>query len=345
MKQLFLILLILSLCISGCQNKQKQEGTKQSSLSSILLPTGFRYIITETRENPGANSTSIFVEINKKLSKKQLKLLSDQIQSDQKFKRVFISYTLPQNSSGIVWANVEYNPTYKLNINGNSLEDEKNIIRKIKKINGNIQGQWYEEEYTSSVTVLYKKDNKSYLRTFKKSFGSNEITFDEIPITESTHPQGTKLSYKNKNGEYYVLSPDKQRLMYFNSENKCFTTALPIMFETFDTQNSIRNKPLEIKGSTTATYTKKETSKEMSHKVYIIVQEFIKQNLQYPDKTIFSDSYSVEDLGNDQYFIVLSILTENGVGQQINITCKYKLKFKGGVWEDFRNWIVIEKEM
>ena len=110
---------------------------------------------------------------NKKLSNEQLKFLSDKIKSDQKFTRVFIGYTLPQNSSGIVWANVEYNPTYKLEINGNSLEDEKQINSKKAKIDGDIIGEWYEEEYTSSTIVLYKRNNKSYLGTFKKRFGSD----------------------------------------------------------------------------------------------------------------------------------------------------------------------------
>lgn len=345
MKQLFFILLLSCIGIFSCQNKQKQENTKQEVLSNIILPTDFKYTITETRENPGAGSISIFIEINKKISKEQLKFLSDKIQKNQEFKHVFISYSLPQNSSGIMWANVEYNPAYKLKINGNSLDDEKAIIEKIKEINGDILGKWYEEEYTSSTTILYKKCNKIYLGTFRKAFGSDEIIFNKIQITESKHPQGIKLSYPNENGEYYVLSPDKQRLMYFNSENKCFTTALPITSEIFDTQNSPRNKPLEVKGNTTAAYTKKEASKEMSRKVYIIVQEYIKQDLQYPNKAKFSDNYSVEDLGDNQYFIILPTITENGRGEQINIIYKYKLKFKGGAWEDSRNWTIIEKEM
>ena len=107
----------------------------------------------------------------------------------------------------------------------------------------------------------------------------------------------------------------------------------------------MRNKPLEIKGNTAAAYTKKEASKDMSRKVYIIVQEFIKQNLEYPDKTKFSDNYSVEDIGNNQYYIVLPIVAENRVGQKNNITCKFKLKFNGGAWEDYKNWTVIEQEM
>ena len=347
MKQLFFILLILCISITGCQNKktQTQVKTEETTLSNVTLPSDFKFVVTETKENPGSESISIFVEINKKLSNEQLKFLSDKIKSDQKFTRVFIGYTLPQNSSGIVWANVEYNPTYKLEINGNSLEDEKQINSKKAKIDGDIKGEWYEEEYTSSTIVLYKRNNKSYLGTFKKRFGSDEIDFNEVQITESKHSQGTKLSYKNEHGEYYVLSSDKQRFMFFNSENKCFTTALPISSDTFDSEGSVRNKPLEIKGNTAAAYTKKEASKDMSRKVYIIVQEFIKQNLEYPDKTKFSDNYSVEDIGNNQYYIVLPIVAENRVGQKNNITCKFKLKFNGGAWEDYKNWTVIEQEM
>ena len=110
MKQLFFILLILCISITGCQNKktQTQVKTEETTLSNVTLPSDFKFVVTETKENPGSESISIFVEINKKLSNEQLKFLSDKIKSDQKFTRVFIGYTLPQNSSGIVWANVEY---------------------------------------------------------------------------------------------------------------------------------------------------------------------------------------------------------------------------------------------
>lgn len=340
-----IIFLIICFGVLGCQHKQNRTIENNDSKSVIELPSDFQYVITETRENPASGSNSIFVEINQKLPKEQLGELSEKIKSEQKYRKVVISYVLPQNTSGIAWATVSYNPDLKIEIIGSTFEDEKNINEQIKQIKGEIIGLWYEEEYTSSTKVLYKNEGKLFLATFKKQFGSNEISSDNVAITESKHSQGSKLTYKNEHGEYYVLSSDKQRLMFFNAENKCFTTALPLNSDIFNSKNSLRNKELEIKGNTSAAYTKKEASKEMSRKVYIIVQEFIKQNLQYPDKTKFSDNYSVEDLGNDLYYIVLPIVAENKMGQKDNITCKFKLKFNGKAWEDSKNWTVIEKEM
>jgi len=75
MTQLFFILLILCISITGCQNKktQTQVKTEETTLSNVTLPSDFKFVVTETKENPGSESISIFVEINKMLINKDNK--------------------------------------------------------------------------------------------------------------------------------------------------------------------------------------------------------------------------------------------------------------------------------
>lgn len=348
-----ILLVVFVLCfLSACNTRSKTQNSGETVSDSKIadsqersLPESFELVITESRENVAAGSITLFVEINQKLTKVQLQGLSDRIKSEQKFSRVFINYTLPQNSTGTAWASVEYNPNFKLDINGSTIEEERKIIAMVKQIDGNIMGCWYEEEYTSSTKVLYEKENQTYLRTFRKKFNSDEIVSDDVKVSMIKHAQGTKLTYKNEHGEYYVMSGDNQKLMFFNSDGNNFTTALPLKADFFDTKNSARNKALEIKGNTAAVYTMKEANKDMAKKVYIISQEFIKQRLQNSQSANFSDEYRVEDMGNDVYRIVVSVSVKNDLGQDVNLQCKYKLKFKGGAWENSSNWSVLDSEI
>lgn len=348
MKRIFLFIVLIA-CIVGCNNTKKQGNDPKKNEStqqiSIRMPSDFKYVIKETRENPKANSISMFVEINQKLTEEQLKSLSNDIKSQQKFSKVFISYTLPQNTNGIAWATAEFNPSLKIDIVGSTIEEEKKINSLLSQIDGNIIGCWYEEEYTSSTRVLFEKNNKKYMKTFRKKWQSDDIISDEVEVKMMKHAKGTKLSYKNNHGEYYVLSPDKQKLMFYNSDNNCFTTALPLKGIVFDTKSAQRNKELEIKGNTAAAYTRKEASKDMARKAFVISQEFVKKELKFPNTADFPSTYKVYDLNNNSYRVSSFVNAQNDLGVKVKTNFIIELKFKGGEWSDSRNWELLKREL
>lgn len=207
--------LLLSSCESETIGKYKKEA----------FPDGFEYNIIEDASNEFLEKNELTVEINQKITEGQIATLAEELfNSKPEQRRFYIFILLPgmKNGSG-AWATSHFDPELQIQILGSTSEQDKNANAKAnEKIDGEIIGKWREELYTSANYIIFKKDNKIYLRTIYK----DGQTVDE-ELKEKN--KGTRFDYKNGgyNGEYFVLN-DKGELEFYNTENKNFTTATKI---------------------------------------------------------------------------------------------------------------------
>lgn len=206
--------ILLASCDSGTIGKYKKEP----------LPDDFTYNILEDRSNEALEKNELTVEINKKITVEQIATLADKFFSSKpKQRRFYIFYLLPGMKAGSgAWATSHFDPELEIEIIGSTSQQDDNSDKLADAvIDGEVIGKWHEEQYTSSNYVIYKKDNKIFIKTIYKS---GQVSDEELK--EKKVGNGTRYDYKEGgfNGEYFIINSDGG-LEFYNSENKNFTTA------------------------------------------------------------------------------------------------------------------------
>jgi hypothetical protein len=195
--------------------------------SCTSIPNDVKYLIVKEEPNvnnySGVNDCSIEVKINKRVDKEILTDIAKEIRKDRKqYKRLWIKYYLESvEYTSIAWANTDFDPDLKVEINGSTELEMKNTIEATKKVNGEIYGKWYEEGYTKASYVLFKRNDTLYMRTI---FSNNQL-MDEA-VSSLKLDRGTKYSCSQSDchGEYYIVN-DKSELEFYNKDDKMFTVA------------------------------------------------------------------------------------------------------------------------
>lgn len=89
------------------------------------------------------------------------------------------------------------------------------------------------------------------------------------------------------------------------------------------------------------------TYKERS-KCFIASQDFVKENLKYPQEATFSNSYVHEINGYGNCIIIGQVTAKNAFGVKILYTYKIWMTHNGKEWTDQRNWkyskLILEDE-
>jgi hypothetical protein len=218
MKNLILIVLMtvlfLASCDSGTIGKYKKEP----------LSDNFSYNVIEDKSNVALEKNQLTLEINQKLTEGQIATLAEKLlNSKEKQRRFYIFYQLSGMKKGSgAWATSHFDPELEIEIIGSTSQQDDNSDKIADAvIDGEVIGKWHEEQYTSSNYVIYKKDNKIFIKTI---FKSGQVSDEELK--EKKVGNGTRYDYKEGgfNGEYFIINSDGG-LEFYNSENKNFTTA------------------------------------------------------------------------------------------------------------------------
>lgn len=213
----FTAILLLVSCDNGTIGKYEKE----------LLPGNFSYNIIEDKSNVALEKNQLTLEINQKLTEGQIATLAEKLfNSKEKQRRFYIFYQLAgtKNGSG-AWATSHFDPELDIQILGSTSQQDENANKvSNKQIDGEVIGKWREDQYTSANYIIYKKDNKIFIKTIYK----NGQTSDE-KLTEKKIKNGVRYDYVEDgyNGEYFVLKQNGG-LEFYNNENKNFTTATKI---------------------------------------------------------------------------------------------------------------------
>ncbi len=217
MKKVFSALIVLLIAITSCDDNKFGGYVKQP------LPNDFSYNILKDESNLSLEKNQLTVEINKKLTEGQIATLAEELfQSKDKQRRFYLYYLLPGMKVGSgAWAISHFDPDLKIEIIGATSQEEADANSLANIVEGEIVGKWHEEQNTSANYIIFKKDNKIFLRTIYKR--------GQMPDEELKKKKvGTVNRYDYKdggtNGEYFILN-DRGELEFYNEENIMFTTA------------------------------------------------------------------------------------------------------------------------
>ncbi len=119
------------------------------------------------------------------------------------------------------WATSHFDPELKIDIIGATPKEEAAANATADKVEGEIVGKWHEEQYTSANYVIFRKDNKTFVRTI---FKNGQTSDEELKCKKGSN--GIRYDYKEGEmyGEYFILK-NSGELQFYNKANKRFTTA------------------------------------------------------------------------------------------------------------------------
>lgn len=222
MKKLFLTTVTTILLLTTCNNNTGTIGKYKKE----PLPDHFTYTIVKDESNAAIEKNELTVEINQKITVGQIATLADELYSSKpKQRRFYIFYILSgsgDNSSA--WAISHFDPQVEIEIMGSTAKQDSISNKLADAVDGEVVGKWQEEKYTSSKYVIYKKDNKTFIKTI---FKDGEDMDDELQEKKLAHGTQYNLKEGGSNGEYFILNT-RGELEFYNSENKRFTTAKTI---------------------------------------------------------------------------------------------------------------------
>lgn len=217
MKNLILKAVTFLLLLNSCGNETIGYYKKEP------LPKDLSYNITEDKSNDALEKNQLTVQISKKITIGQIATLAEKFYSSKpKQRRFYIFYLLPGMKDGSgAWATSHFDPELNIQILGSTTEQDNTATELINDVDGDIIGEWHEEQFTSSNYIILKKDNKTFIKILFKNGQSLEEELKEKKVRT-----GTRYDYKDDgfNGEYFVLNSDGE-LEFYNSKNKKFTTA------------------------------------------------------------------------------------------------------------------------
>ena len=214
MKRIFKFCTAILLIMNSCTN----------------IPDDVKYTIIKEEPNVnevlGVNDCAIDVKLNKRVDEKVLTEIAKKIKQDKaQYKRLWIKYYLEGvEYTSIAWATTHFEPELKVEINGSTEAELKKTKDGTINVDGTIMGKWYEEGYTKSSYVLYKKNDKLFMRTI---FSNGQTMDDEM--SSAKLDKGTKYfcALSACSGEYYVVN-EKLELEFYNKDNIMFTVAKEI---------------------------------------------------------------------------------------------------------------------
>ncbi len=200
-----------------------QKETNQDAISPVDV--SFK-VLEEDADNETFGKKRLTLELNKKVSEKDLVNISKKIRKEnEKYKRVFIFYLLEGMELGKGgWAYVHFTPEMEVKISGLTIEGEIAIKKSVEKIE-NRKGAWIEQSMATAF-VLFEKNGLLNIKMVYKDGGVSE---DKIFLKEKI---GNKIKFYveeefKQHGEYYVIS-DNGNLEFYNKEDKKFATAQSI---------------------------------------------------------------------------------------------------------------------
>jgi hypothetical protein len=213
-------LLFAFILLSSCG-----ENTKIGKYTKEPLPENFSYEIIKDESDSVLEKNQLEVELNQKLTEGQIATLAEELfNSKDKQRRFYISYRLKGvENGGTYWAISHFDPELEIEIIGSTAKEDANKDKLSEKIDGKVVGKWNENKYTFSNLIIYKKDNRTFIKTIYKSGQTSDVE-----LKESKTEKGIRYDYKEGgyNGEYFILN-NQNELELYNSENKNFTTTMP----------------------------------------------------------------------------------------------------------------------
>jgi hypothetical protein len=116
------------------------------------------------------------------------------------------------------WAISHYNPNLKVEIIGSTIEEVVKSQKVANEVKGTIIGKWSELQCTSGNYVIYKVENKIYIKII---FKDGESIDEELIAKQDSRGVRYDNKIKKLHGEYYILKSDGT-LGFYNNENKNF---------------------------------------------------------------------------------------------------------------------------
>jgi hypothetical protein len=212
----FLTLLLITSC---------GDNSKIGKYTKEELPKNFSYEIIKDESDGALEKNQLYVELSGKLTEGQIATIAEELfNSKDKQRRFYIFYQLKGVENSVAsWAISHFDPELEIEIIGSTLAEDTTKDKLTEKIDGEVIGKWNENKYTFSNLIIFKKDNKTFLKTIFKSGQTSDVE-----LKESKSKNGTRYDYKDGgyNGEYFIIN-NENGLELYNSENKNFTTASP----------------------------------------------------------------------------------------------------------------------
>lgn len=240
MKKITSILFAVFLLISCKENTTIGKYTKEA------LPENFYYEIVKDESDVLLEKNQLTVEISEKLTEGQIATIAEELyNSKDSRRRFYIWYKLKDLENGFAWATSHFDPELEISINGSTTEEDikkDKLLEEIdneisingstteedklsKKNDSEIIGKWDENKFSFTNLIIYKKDNKTFLKTI---FKNGTILDDEL--IENKISGGIRYDYKDaesNNNEYFILNSEEMLDIYDPIDGK-YTTAKPI---------------------------------------------------------------------------------------------------------------------
>ena len=240
MKKITSILFIIFLLVSCRENTKIGKYTKEA------LPENFYYEIVKDESDALLEKNQLTVEISEKLTEGQIATLAEELYNSKDTRRRFyIWYKLKDIENGFAWATSHFDPELEISMNGSTTEEDVNKDKLLEEIDNEISinsstsdkdkqsekmdseviGKWDENKFSFTNLIIYKKDNKTFLKTIFK----NGVVLDDELIEIKTS-KGIRYNYKDSeanNNEYFILNSEGMLDIYDAIDGK-YTTAKSI---------------------------------------------------------------------------------------------------------------------
>jgi hypothetical protein len=187
------------------------------------LPKNFSYAITKDDSTVKLDKNQLYVELSEKLTVGQIATLAEELfNSKDKQRRFYIFYKLKgENDSVACWAISHFDPELEIEIIGSTNNQDSNMLKEAKKVNGNVLGVFNEKEYTFAIYTVYEKDNSAFVKT---TFKNGQVIESKMRVSKTKDGNRYDYNTDESNGEYYILT-NENVLEFYNKENKRFTSA------------------------------------------------------------------------------------------------------------------------
>lgn len=161
------------------------------------------------------NKGELSISLEHKLTEKELKDLGLQLR-DKLYKSaevVYIFYYLPDCADSTAWAITHFEKDKStININGITIEKEKEFLELIKKDTRDIINQWIDSSaFLSSLITLFKENGKIYMETLYSN-NSKSIKEQKLTIVENGVRYDNLQS--NTHGEYVIVTKENEYVYY-----------------------------------------------------------------------------------------------------------------------------------
>ena len=233
---LFLFTSLISLAITGCDDRSQSLSQRQSTSpnqqqqavadTAPSIPSDVSLTIVNSNTVPGIKR-SLDVRLNKKVSEKNLRTIALKLKADdpRNYKRTFIAYYLPDMTIGAgAWATTHFNPDIEVRILGLMAEAEKALTQEPVPENREIIGRWLDQShFVGSRITIYREGGTLYVEQKHKdgSAGNEELV-------EKSSPLGRRFDKVegSRFGDHWVL--DNQGNLQFRDNEGLISTARKI---------------------------------------------------------------------------------------------------------------------